>query len=184
MILNCNLCVNVKLDRQIKSKWRVICINCIYMYMSILKVNLLNADGQNALFAAVRHNSIDVIDMLLNSGVDITQRERPSGRTVLHLAARDNRHAAIQRLLDYLAEHEPTTSLLGCRDQDGCSAVHTAAQYGAREALIALKLAGADVNAQTNDGRTPIYLAGHAGHKKVRYIVTVGSSIIPDVGSG
>jgi len=145
-----------------KSRLRATCPTC-------RQVNQANSDGQTALFAAVRHNSGDVIDMLLTAGADIAASDSPFKRTVLHLAARDNHASAIQRLLDAVAQRPtiPKSLLLEARDTDGATPVHTAAQYGAREALIALKVAGADINAQTNDGRTPIFLAAHAGHKKV-----------------
>lgn len=130
---------------------------------------MANADGQTALFAAVRHNSVEVIDMLLSAGADINACDSPGQRTVLHLAARDNHAPAVHRLLDAATQH-PTIRLkefLEAKDAEGATPVHIAALYGAREALIPLKLAGANVDAQTNDGRTPLLLAAHAGHKKV-----------------
>jgi ankyrin repeat protein len=46
-----------------------------------------------------------------------------------------------------------------------------AAQYGHRECVVALKLAGCDLNQQTLDGFTAMYLAAQNGHRKVRGIL-------------
>ena len=47
-----------------------------------------------------------------------------------------------------------------------------AAQHGARDCLVTLKLQDASLEHQTYDGFSPLYLAAKNGHKRVSNVAT------------
>jgi len=114
--------------------------------------------GATPLSAAVSMNHTSIIACLLQAGADIEHR-LPGELTVLMLAAARGLPESCRQLLDAGADLHATGG-------QGLTALHCAAQYGfgARDLgrlhtlLNILLLAGADSNAVTEDGLTPLLL--------------------------
>ena len=88
-------------------------------------------------------------------GGDVVDRHGGSGLTITHMAAKSAQPASI---ITVLADaHFPID--VTCRDKFGYTPLHFAAQKSKEAVEILLKY-GADVNAVTNAGMTPLRLAG------------------------
>jgi len=114
--------------------------------------------GANPLSAAVSMNHTAVIACLLQAGANIEHR-LPGGFTVLMLAAARGLPEVCQQLLDAGADLHATGS-------QGLGVLHCAALYGfgakdsrpLQQLFTTLLAAGADSNAVTDDGLTPLLL--------------------------
>jgi hypothetical protein len=114
--------------------------------------------GATPLSAAVSMSHPEIVDLLLCAGCALEQR-LPGGITVLMLASALGLPDMVARLLHAGAD-------LHARDDQGLTALHCAAIYGftARERprlmalLDTLLLGGADPNARTRSGLTPLLL--------------------------
>jgi len=114
--------------------------------------------GAVPLSAAVSMNHTAIIDCLLQAGAKIEQR-LPGDLTVLMLAAARGLPEACGQLLDAGAQ-------IHALGQQGLTALHCAAQYGfgarnsarLQQLFKTLLLAGADSDAVTDEGLTPLLL--------------------------
>lgn len=109
-------------------------------------------DGWTALHFAVYYGHGEIVAALLSSGADKNALDG-EGTTPLMWAAGNNRLVAAEKLLAagaYLHMHNGA---------DGCTALHQAASHGHDEVVAALLLNGADKNAISDNGRTPLMMA-------------------------
>jgi hypothetical protein len=102
----------------------------------------------------------------------------PQGLTPLMHCARMGQVATAQVLL---REGPGGLGLIGAVDEDGKTALHHAALQGHAELVSLLVAAGAEVEARTKQGRTPLALAAFAGHAHVirRLLVNHGAKLNP-----
>ncbi|KJV77018.1 ankyrin repeat domain-containing protein [Orientia tsutsugamushi] len=120
-------------------------------------VNLQDENGNTALHYAANHfYHLEVTEILLNHCANVNAQNN-AGDTALHSAARNGLLSTVVCLLESGANVH-----LKC--QHGNSALHCAAQGRAPNERIveAVLHHGADVNAQNNDGSTPLH---HAAEK-------------------
>lgn len=114
-------------------------------------VDINTGDGTGA--TALHYASLDEgyhcrnkIDDLLNFGADLEARDK-AGQTPLHHAARRGKKSdGVKRLLEAGAE-------VNARDEKGATPLHMAAARGDADVIRILIGAGADIHAQTRDGK-------------------------------
>lgn len=109
-----------------------------------------------------------IIELLLESGADMDKHRTTSGKTLLHLAARDNIVWIARRCLDLGAN-------INDRDEYGQTPLHVAAMYGSMHAAQALLQRGANTelghyrgtyNERDWTGLTPIAVAATRSREK------------------
>lgn len=122
----------------------------------------LNAAGDTVVMVAVREESVEVLQYLLDeSGKKASfLRGNNAGATPLHEAAR---LPTVDVLKMLLAVVKP--DMVDVRDAQGRTALHYAAASDHADAVHALAAAGADLDAQTNPPglRTPLHLCAYSG---------------------
>ena len=106
--------------------------------------NAKDEDGRTALMWAACENTAEVVSILLKAGADINERDNYDS-TMLIRAAQNCENPDVIPLL--------------VRTKDGETALIRAARLGAPGGISALLDAGADVNAQDNEGRTALMSA-------------------------
>ncbi len=142
--------------------------------------------GEEALHLAVERGHIDVIDLLIDEGVDVDpealsiafDRGDPKlvthlisflnvnglmsdGETPLHKACRHGLSEIVAQLIAAKADVNARTTT------DGATPLFIASQWGHAEIVTKLLAANADVNHANNGGATPLYVASEMGHTEV-----------------
>ena len=126
-----------------------------------------------ALYEAARAGCVAVVQYFVDQGVNIDGKVhgyRRTGRTMLHVAAGGGSiGTGVLHLLKWLVD---AGASLTATDNDGKTALHTAARWGRLEEVKYLVGAGASLTATDNDGKTPRDLAAGCstsdGEGKVR----------------
>ncbi|MBT1444341.1 ankyrin repeat domain-containing protein [Shewanella sp. JM162201] len=137
------------------------------------RVNARDHDGASALYFAVANGHGELLELLLASGADA--RDWRAGQSLLHTACyRGHAHLIAPLLKAELA-------LNAANETDGDTPLHIAASMGAMhddELLPVLLEAGADINAQNNQGRTPLMNAVRMlNHKGVATLLQAGADV-------
>lgn len=121
-------------------------------------------DGETALHQAARNNQVAAINALVSHRADIYAKDE-MGRQPLHTAIEEESIQAIDFLIqggaDIHALHENNEWVIG-----DVNALHWAAVYGRAESVKALLIAGADVNAPSNIGRSALHYAAASDNPK------------------
>ena len=127
-------------------------------------VALKNKNGTQAIhWAAACNADLGTIKILQEVGADINLKDR-FGRTVLNLAAQQDKVATLKYLKDMGLD-------VRAKDRDGITPLHLAAHTGV-EIVKWLKEAGADVNAVNMEGDRVIHWAAWWGQiGVVRYLL-------------
>ena len=170
-------------------------------------VNAVNSSNQRPIHIAAQAGSIEIIEFLVKDGADFNATDR-YGDTILHYAAKNNKTT---KLMEYLTEsgfdlmvknNRKMTPLMNAvdrrntlvaeyliknmeyfddADDDGRTALHLCAEHGSPYILRALLLKGANVNAKTSDGKTPLHLVkcfyNHFGNVKVELLLNHGADV-------
>jgi ankyrin repeat protein len=105
--------------------------------------------------------AVPMLDLLAGAGADLTVRL--SGRTLLHLAARDGNLEVATWLLDHGLHANLRNDCTERCDEAGQTALHDAQTIHADDMSALLLRRGAEVDAVAQNGRTPLHLAARAG---------------------
>lgn len=116
--------------------------------------------GMTALHRAAMGGHEKVVAFLLAKGAQATTRN-DSGQTPLFSAAGSGRLGMVRLLLQHMEGQG-----LEDQDEDGATALHSAAVGNAGEVVRFLLLAGANPTARDNSGRTPRTLAEECGSSR------------------
>jgi len=119
-------------------------------------VTATEADGSTALHDAVRHDHLEIVQLLIAAGADVKTATRYN-ITPLSLACANGNAAMIERLLD--AGADPNSA-----SEEGQTALMTASLTGKADAVKLLIARGAKVNAaEPNQGQTALMWAASDG---------------------
>ena len=139
-------------------------------------LRIFAASGKNLLHASIITNQPEIFKLLLPhfaDDIDVsTIKSRPPARTgksynvtPLHAACQGGYHAMVKALLAAGASRTAQTDT-------SVSCLHYAAQNGHLACVTLLigrpdnqKMSPAEINAQANQGQTPLYLAAFSGHR-------------------
>jgi ankyrin repeat protein len=107
---------------------------------------------------------MELVRLLLDSGLDVNKRYEDNGLTALHVAAKEGQDQVAWLLMEQSAD-------VAAKDKDGLTALHWASWNGSKMTAEMLLEKGADFKAQDNDGRTPLHLAVKQGHEAVALLL-------------
>nr|XP_019592797.1 PREDICTED: ankycorbin isoform X8 [Rhinolophus sinicus] len=107
---------------------------------------------------------------MVTHGVDVTAQDT-TGHSALHLAAKNNHHECVRKLLQSKC---PAESI----DSSGKTALHYAAAQGCLQAVQALCEHKSPINLKDLDGSIPLLLAVQSGHSEVcRFLLDHGADV-------
>ncbi|KAK3934988.1 ankyrin repeat-containing domain protein [Diplogelasinospora grovesii] len=117
------------------------------------------SSGRTALGAAYIKGHMAIVDMLLQAGASIAERDNV-GRTALYLAAWNGRYSLLKLLLERGAD-------LTIPNNYRWTPLNSASDSGHVEVVKLLLEQGADVTVASTEGWTPLNSASHSGHVEV-----------------
>lgn len=103
---------------------------------------------RSPLYCAARLN-LEVLEMMVDRGVDLTHRDSSTGRSALHAAARARHCEAVKYLLAQATD-------VDAKDSGGVTPLHEAAIVGEERIVALLCQAGANPNIYDGQGFSPI----------------------------
>ena len=118
-------------------------------------VNAPDSLGETPLHLAAYRNQTDAVLLLLQHGASVHAKNHYGG-TPVHLAILQRLEASFHALEHGVISYDETYNVWGNSDLDSW-------RFSASEVVTALLKAGADVNAVTKAGETPLHLASHQG---------------------
>jgi ankyrin repeat protein len=131
-------------------------------------------DGDTPLIIASQMGHRDVVEALLRGGADVN-KARNDGDTPVLISSQYG-HAVVLSAL--LAAGGDVSKTLTSGPNKGASALWAAAFSGHSECLQQLLAAGCDVNACTDDGRSPLDIATAGGHADmVQQLLLAGATL-------
>jgi uncharacterized protein len=136
-------------------------------------VDSANPDGETALMMAISRGDLSVVQMLVNAGANVNTVEKFHNQTPLMYAAAANRNAAgmVKLLLSKGADVKPralysdwpsqitSEPRAQYRSVGGLTALLYSTRTGCYDCVEEMIAAGADVNAPTPEGITPLMIA-------------------------
>ena len=120
-------------------------------------------EGKNPVCKAAYHGFVDILDLLVDGGCDVTAPESDNDiwhRRAIHIAASNGHVPFVERLLSLGVDINST-------DDDERTPLHWAATYGNTDMAVFLLKEGAAVNITQCDGFTPLHAATCLGHDNV-----------------
>ena len=123
-----------------------------------LDINARDDDGSTALHWGVAAGVVELVATVANlAGVDLAARDA-EGRTPLHLAALHSRESPDHLQCVFLLVELGGSELGGVADDDGATALHLAAEKGAKQTAAVIIHSGVKVDSTDHDGMTPLQL--------------------------
>ena len=136
--------------------------------------------GTTPLYIACQNGHVSIVEALLGRGADVNQARTDDGSTPASIASQKGHTLILKSLLDARAD---ISKLLTSGPNKGASALWAAAFSGRSECLDQLLAASCDVNARTDDGRSPLDIATAKGHAHMaQQLVLAGAT--PSVAAG
>ncbi|XP_069573130.1 ankyrin repeat domain-containing protein 50 [Brachyistius frenatus] len=129
---------------------------------------LRSADGQSLLASAAHEGSASTAKLLLTHGCDPLISDQ-QGQTPLTLAARQGHVKVLSLLLEWAESQDPemASQMMEHVDNEGWTALRSAAWGGHSEAVRLLLNAGADVDGCDSEGRSALRAAAWGGHEEI-----------------
>ena len=124
----------------------------------VIDIDARGPEGRTALHAAAIEGHVDVIELLLTNGADINA-ESETGATPLVLAAENGKLETLQ----FILQHKDKIANIEAKGVGGGTALHVAAREGHVDIIELLFTNGADINAESETGATPLVLAAENG---------------------
>lgn len=127
-----------------------------------------SSDGQTLLASAAHEGSANVTKLLLTYGADPLLSDQ-QGQTPMTLASRQGHVKVLSVLLEWAKSQDPETAerMMEHIDNEGWTALRSAAWGGHNEAVRSLLDAGADVDGCDSEGRTALRAAAWGGHEEI-----------------
>lgn len=133
-------------------------------------VNVFNHHGDTPLAVAAWKGHPEVVMLLVQRGADVSAVTKASKTTAMRLALQ-SKHWAVAKFLG---------SVAGVSQPDRDSALLTAAMHGRHGLAKSLLQSGANVDAVSTLGLSPLALAASGGHANVvRLLLQSGASMVP-----
>ncbi|ESW35720.1 hypothetical protein PHAVU_001G259100 [Phaseolus vulgaris] len=125
------------------------------------------------MYAAARSNNCEVFEVVLRSALSPAQMEEICQRDMMnravHAAARGGNWEMLKQLVG------EGCGVLGFRDAQGCTVLHTAAARGQVQVVRNLLASFDVVNLTDDQGNTPLHVASYGGHLPVVEILILAS---------
>uniref|UniRef100_UPI0037E827F7 ankyrin repeat domain-containing protein 50 n=1 Tax=Semicossyphus pulcher TaxID=241346 RepID=UPI0037E827F7 len=134
-----------------------------------LSVNHIGSKERQTLLASAAHEaSSNVAELLLTNGSNLLDND-VHGQTPLTLASRQGHVRVLSVILEWAKSQEPETAvrMMEHVDNEGWTALRSAAWGGHSEAVKLLLDAGADVDGCDSEGRTALRAAAWGGHEEI-----------------
>ncbi|RLN59281.1 hypothetical protein BBJ28_00013435 [Nothophytophthora sp. Chile5] len=129
----------------------------LFLLRSGAAVAAVDGNGVPPLYVACARGQEPIVSALLKGGATCLS-VGPGGETPLHIAAQENQLKCVQLLLETgRVDVDQAT-------QDGCTALHLAAQRGNTAVAACLLDHGADVDALTTQSESPLLKASRMSH--------------------
>ncbi|XP_076730846.1 uncharacterized protein ankrd50l isoform X2 [Maylandia zebra] len=127
-----------------------------------------STDGQTLLASAAHEGSANLAKLLLSHGSDPLISDH-QGQTPLTLASRQGHVKVLSELLEWAKSQDQKTAvqMMEHVDNEGWTALRSAAWGGHAEAVHLLLDAGADVDGCDSEGRTALRAAAWGGHDEI-----------------
>ena len=116
------------------------------------RVTVRNPQGKTPLLVAAQKGHLNICDLLLEHGSNVSDVDPATKNTALHFAAGHGRNGLVEALLSRRAEVNP-------QDRIGFTPLHAACQEGHLLCVLTLLKAGASITLPDNGGQLPIHLA-------------------------
>ena len=126
-----------------------------------VNVDELDAKQDAPLVIAAYKGYSDIVQLLLESGADVTVVDPGMKATALHAAAYAGRVAAARLLIEYKIDIDKQGPY------NGYTALHDTIWQNNIETAEVLINAGADLHIKSNDGETPLAFAKSKNHKEI-----------------
>jgi hypothetical protein len=136
-----------------------LCEQCLQDAKGVALVNECSADGVMPLHRATRSGSLDMVELLLEFGADVSGQTR-EGQTALHFACLYGHERVALLLLEYGAT-------VNARDAAGSTPLHFTASNDHEGCARILLDHGAEVSPQDVRGMTPLHLAAKWANTRV-----------------
>ena len=120
-------------------------------------------DGWTSLHLAAEKGFVEILKLLLVHGFDVNARNE-TGLTPLHCVVNSETPEIAELLLTYGA--------IMTADAEGCTPLHLTAKLGKIKHMMVMIQAGADIDAQSNTGATPLHSAVRS-HEDVHWQLRV-----------
>ncbi|OUZ99152.1 MSP domain [Macleaya cordata] len=124
-----------------------------------------------SMLTAARRGDLRLLELLLRNGSTRANHSDQYGLTSLHAAAIKGHKDAVFLLIEF------GTIDLECQDREGHTALHLAVEGGSIETVKVLVNKGANINAKSKRGATPLYMARALGYDDIsQFLLHKGAS--------